>query len=172
MKTLFWGNLVFFFFFLAHVIVWKIRLPVRQTKTLLFILFGGLTASLAAFWRFPSFSLAGLPVPSSAAELLAVALYVTSFILAYMITYSAVEADSPTLVMIKAIADAGPAGLGREHFFSAMSDAVLVDPRLKDLLTDRMAVLGGGRYALTAKGRLFAALFMNYRALLGLGKGG
>lgn len=172
MKTLFWGNLVFFAFFLAHLAIWKVRLPRRQTKVLLSILFGGLAASLACFLLFPSFSLFGVPVPSGAAELVAAALYVTSFILAYMITYSAVEADSPTLVMIKAVADAGAAGLRREDFVSAMSDAVLVEPRLADLLTDRMAVLENGRYALTPKGRLFAFIFVTHRSLLGLGKGG
>lgn len=172
MKTLIWGNLVFFSFFLIHLAVWKIKLPVRQTKVLLLILFGGLAASLAAFALAPSFSLLGIGVPAGAGELLATALYVTSFILAYMITYSAVEADSPTLVMIKAVADAGAAGLRKEDFFTATNDEVLVEPRLRDLLTDRMAVIVAGRYSLTAKGRLFAAIFTYYRSLLGLGKGG
>lgn len=172
MKTLFWGNLVFFSFFLLHLAVWKIKLPVRQTKVLLLILFGGLAASLAGFRLFPSLSLLGFSVPAGTGELLAVSLYVTAFILAYMITYSAVEADSPTLVMIKAVADAGEMGLRKEDFFAAMNDAVLVEPRLKDLLTDRMAVLENGRYVLTGKGRLFASIFTRYRALLGLGKGG
>lgn len=172
MKTLFWGNLVFFLFFLVHLAAWQVRLPRRQTKALLLILFGGLAASLAAFLLFPSGSLLGFGVPAGAGELLAVTLYVVSFILAYMITYSAVEADSPTLVMIKAVADAGPKGLRKEDFFAAMSDAVLVEPRLKDLLTDRMAQLENGQYVLTPKGRLFAAIFRTHRALLGLGKGG
>jgi hypothetical protein len=35
-----------------------------------------------------------------------------------------------------------------------------------------MAELAGGRYRLTAKGRLFAELFIRYRAVLGLGMGG
>lgn len=172
MKILFWGSLVFFASFLLHLAVWKIKLPARQTKALLSILFGGLIASLAAFMLFPSASLAWFPVPAGAAELLAVALYVTAFILAYMITYSAVEADSPTLVMIKTLADAGERGLSKDDFFSALTDAVLVEPRLSDLLTDRMAVLNASKYQLTPKGRLLAAIFTRYRALLRLGKGG
>ena len=172
MKILFWGSLVFFASFLLHLAVWKVRIPARQTKTILFILFGGLGASLAAFVLVPSFSLACFPVPSGPAELLATALFVSSFSLAYVITYSAVEADSPTLVMIKTVADAGARGLAREDFFAVLNDAVLVEPRIRDLLTDRMAVLEGGRYSLPKKGRLFAAVFTKYRALLRLGKGG
>jgi len=171
MKTLFWGNLVFFSFFLLHLAAWKIKLPARQTKTLLFILFGGLAAALAVF-RFSPFSLAGFAPPAGLAENLSLALYVTSFILAYMITYSAVEADSPTLVMIKTIADAGEKGIEKSAFFAALNDDVLIEPRLKDLRTDRMAELKDGKYVLTQKGRLFAAIFTRYRALLGLGKGG
>lgn len=172
MKILFWGGLVFFSFFLLHLAVWKIKVPVRQTKALLFILFGGLAASLAGFLLAPSASLFCFPVPAGPAELLATALFVSSFTLAYAITYSAVEADSPTLVMVQTLANAGEKGLAREDFFSALTDAVLVEPRLRDLLTDRMAVLAGGRYSLTTKGRLFAAVFARYRALLRLGKGG
>lgn len=172
MKTLIWGNLVFFSFFLLHLAVWKVRLPSRQTKTLLFLLFSGLAAALAFFRLFPALTLLGFSPPAGPPENLAVAVYVTSLILAYTITYSAVEADSPTLVMIKTIADAGEKGIAKADFFSALNDEVLVAPRLRDLLTDKMAELLDGKYALTPKGRLFAALFTYYRALLGLGKGG
>ncbi|MBI4349904.1 MAG: hypothetical protein HY550_00550 [Elusimicrobia bacterium] len=172
MKTLFWGNLVFFFFFLLHFIVWKIKLPARQTRGLLLVLFGGLAASLAAFGLFPSLSLLGVPAPAGLPENLAVALYVSSLILAYMITYSAIEADSPTLVMIRTIADAGEDGMAKEDLLAALNNGVLIEPRLRDLLTDRMAALVGGKYALTPKGRLFARLFTAHRRLLGLGKGG
>lgn len=171
MKTLLWGNLVFFSSFLLHLVIWKTKLPKRQTKAILFILFGGLALALCGFVLYPSFSFFSVPVPRGP-ELLSVALYVTAFTLAYMITYSAIEADSPTLVMIRTIAAAGDKGIARDDFFATLSDAVLVDPRLQDLITDRMAVLAEGQYRLTAKGRLFASIFTNYRSLLGLGKGG
>ena len=127
--------------------------------------------ALCGFVVFPFFCFLGVTAPEGP-ELLSVALFVTAFTLAYMITYSAIEADSPTLLMIRTIAAAGDKGIARDDFFATLSDAVLVDPRLRDLITDRMAVLAEGKYRLTGKGRLFASIFTNYRALLGLGKGG
>lgn len=172
MKTFLWGNLIFFSFFLLHFLVWKIRLPVRQTKTLLIITFSGLTAALAIFIFSPSLTILGVKAPETFAEYVSVVLYVTSFILAYAITYSAIEADSPTLVMIKTIADAGAKGLQTKDFFDILTDDVLIKPRLRDLITDKMALINEERYVLTVKGRIFAGIFIFYRKILGLGKGG
>lgn len=157
---------------MVHLAVWKIKLPRRQTKILLYILFGGLTAALVFSILNPSFSLLGILVPHGPAELLSTALYVTAFTLAYMITYSAIEADSPTLVMIKTIADAGEAGIRKEDFFKALNDDVLLEPRLRDLRTDHMAVFNNGIYSLTGKGRLFAAIFIKWHILLDREPGG
>lgn len=173
MKILFWGAAIFGAFFLVHLVIWKVRLPRRQVKTILLILFGGLAASLTALARLPAgFSVAGIAAPRGAAELLHVAVFVTSLILAYMITYTALEADSPSLVMTMRIQAAGSGGLSERDLETAFNDEIMVVPRIKDLLTDKMAFLSEGRYRLTPKGRILARIFISYRAVLGLPKGG
>lgn len=173
MKTLFWGALIFSLFFLVHLALWRIRLPRRQVKTILIVLFGGLAASLTALAVAPDgWRLLGVPAPSGAPELLQVALLVTALILSYMITYTAIEADSPSLVMISKIQAGGPKGVAKEEFDHFLNDELLIAPRIDDLLTDRMAEFTGGRYRLTGKGRLFALVFIRYRSILGLGMGG
>ena len=173
MKTLFWGSLIFSSFFGLHLLVWKVRLPRRQVKTLLYILFGGLAVSLASLVGAPlGFQALGVAPPQGPAELLHVALLVTALILAYMITYTALEADSPSLVMTSRLVDAGPRGVLKEEFETFLNDDLLVLPRIRDLLTDQMAVLEDGRYRLTPKGRLMARIFMTHRAMMGLEKGG
>ena len=147
-------------------------MPVRQTKTLLIIMFSGLIAALAIFIFSPSLAILGVKAPGTFAEYLSVVLYVTSFILAYAITYSTIEADSPTLVMIRTIADAGAKGLQTEDFFDMLTDDVLIKPRLRDLITDKMALINDERYILTVKGEIFAGIFIFYRKILKLGKGG
>ena len=173
MKTLFWGGLIFSFFFLVHLILWRVRLPRRQVKTILIILFGGLAASLTALVLSPAdFSLLGVARPLGAAELLHAAIFVTALTLAYMITYTAVEADSPSLVMVLKIESAGANGVRKEEFDQFLSDERLIMPRVDDLLTDKMAELVDGRYRLTPKGELMAEIFTRSRAVLRLGTGG
>ena len=173
MKTLFWGGLIFSFFFLVHLALWKIRLPRRQVKTILIILFGGLAASLAALAAAPAGSLLlGVPRPLGVSEFVQVALFVTALTLAYMITYTAIEADSPSLVMILKIKAGGARGVRKEEFDDFLSDELLIKPRVDDLVTDKMAELSGGRYHLTSKGRLMARIFNLSKSVLRLGTGG
>lgn len=173
MRTIFWGGLIFFFFFACHLLAWKIRLPRRQVKTLLTIHFGGLAVSLAALAAAPpDFSLFGVSGPRGTPELLHIALLVTSLTLAYMITYTALEADSPSLVMSQRLLEAGARGVPKEQFETFLNDEILVAPRVRDLITDEMAVVSEGRYRLTPKGELLARIFIVQRRIVGLGKGG
>jgi hypothetical protein len=89
-----------------------------------------------------------------------------------MITYSAIEADSPSLIIIMKIHKAGNSGLARESLESVMNDRILIEPRLRDLLIDKMAAFEEGKYRLRKKGVLIAGLFRFYRAIIKAGKGG
>jgi len=99
-------------------------------------------------------------------------IYFIALTLAYMITYSAVEVDSPSLIIIMKISEAGKLGLTKESLEGEMDDSVLIKPRLKDLLIDRMAEVHEGRYRLRKKGILMARLFTFYRNMMRAGKGG
>jgi hypothetical protein len=172
MKVLFWGLSLLVLAFLLHLVVWKIRLPKRQTKIMLLIFFGTLILGSALLWTHPAVSLFGIAAPDGWIEYIRIAFLFTAFTLAYMITYSGLEADSPSLVMVLSIARAGPGGLSRDVFFKQMTDDILIKPRVKDLLTDKMAYLDGETYRLTPKGVLLAKIFVVYRNILGAGKGG
>lgn len=105
-------------------------------------------------------------------DYLHICLVFISLTLAYMITYSAIEVDSPTLVITILIANTGSAGMEKKQFYEAMTNEVLVKPRIEDLLTDKMADCKADRYFLTAKGVLLARLFIFFRSLLKMPKGG
>jgi hypothetical protein len=162
MKVLFWGIILFCCAFFVHLIVWRIRLPKRQTKTLLVIFFGTLLIGLFTLGS------AKFILP----EYLHIVLFVTSLTLAYMITYSALEADSPSLVMIMSIANAGITGLLKTQFEQRMTDDVLIIPRIQDLLRDQMIYEQEGKYKLTSKGLLFARIFIVYRHILNISQKG
>ena len=174
MATLIWGGGAFLVSFFIHLAAWRIKLPKRQTKTLLLIMFYALAAVLLLLRTYGG-ALAlssGCPVPVTAGDYLHLALLNISLILSYMITYSALEADSPSLVIALTVAGAGQGGMAESEFNSSVNDDKLVKPRIKDLVLDRMAYVADGKFHLTYKGVIFARLFIFYRALLGRGKGG
>jgi len=111
-------------------------------------------------------------MPGSISEWLRIGIFHISLTLAYMITYSAIEADSPSLVMVMAIANSGPNGMDAKEFEATLNDDLLIRPRIMDLITDKMAYKEDGRYRLTKKGLLFANIFIYYRRLLRAPKGG
>lgn len=175
MTTLVWGTAVFLLGLLIQLAWWRAKLPARQTLALLFI--QGTGTALAAL-RFNSCScsgsltLLGVTAPRGGAETAHFTLYMTALTLAWMITWSAVEADSPSLVIMRRVRGAGQAGIPHETLSRELDGTVLFAPRLKDLLTDRMAVLQNGRYRLTAKGVRMARFIMFWRKLMNMGKGG
>ena len=173
MKILLLSLILFFTAFILQLIVWKIRIPKRQTKVLLVIFFGILFTGLLALKVSP-YLIPGLGIyaPKYSLEYLHISISFISLTLAYMITYSAIEADSPSLVMIRAVAKAGSGGLDKKEFEKTMNDDLLVIPRVRDLLNDKMAYMEGDKYRLTPKGVMFARLFVFYRNLLNAPKGG
>lgn len=167
------GLLLFCVAFILHAVLWKIHLPKRQTKTLLQVFFGFLFFGILFLISIPSFApeVDNL-VPKGILEYLHICLIFVSLTLAYMITYSALEADSPTLVMVMTIAKAGSVGLDKEEFDKILNDDLLIKPRINDLVLDKMAYMERDRYKLTPKGMMMARLFIIYRRILNAGKGG
>jgi hypothetical protein len=152
-------------------IAWRIRLPRRQTRAIVFSALAVDACSLLAL-AWTRGSLAGTPGSPPLTAYLHIALFMFAMLCAYVITYSALEADSPTLVMVRMLHEARPNGLETAAFLARLGDEVLVLPRVRDLFRDRMAEEVDGRIVLTAKGRLMAGYFNLYARVLGIGLGG
>jgi len=148
--------------FLIHLAWWRIRLPRRQRPTLFrgLILFlplglGGLTA--VGLW--PA---RWLLSPAAAV----VALIYLSLTITYVISYTALEGDSPTLSLMRWIG-AHPGGVSQGELDAFMASRPFVQTRLKALEEDGLAEQRGER--VYAKGRptlLFRAV-MGWRELYG-----
>ena len=173
MAALFYGSLLLGLSLIVHFFIWHIHLPRRQAKVILLLFLGGLCCGSYILWEYhQEISILGLHRPGDLAQCLQLWLYYFSLTLAYMITYSAIEADSPSLIIVMRIHEAGKSGLARESLEGAMNDGILIEPRLEDLLLDRMAVLQEGKYRLTKKGILIAWLFTFCRNVMKANKGG
>ncbi len=167
MNVLLNSLLLFGFAFVVHLVLWRIHVPKRQTASLL-ILFAVLLAAGGCLLMGDTLHLAklGIPAIGTAADLLQIGSFYIACMLAYIVVYSALAADSPSLVLIQQIADAGAAGLSRESLREQASAAVLIDPRLQDLIKDRVADFDAGRYRLRPKGERLARLITFYRNTL------
>ncbi|MFQ5861548.1 MAG: hypothetical protein ACE5IC_00320 [Candidatus Brocadiales bacterium] len=173
MRVLFWGSAIFCASFFLHLVIWKVRLPKRQSKALFQIFFGVLVASISILWGTSAF-LANREssAPGSHLEYLHICLFFTSLTLAYILTYVAVEVDSPSLVMVMSIAMAGSEGLDEKRFNQRMTDDLLIKPRIRDLVHDELIYMEGNKYKLTSKGFLVVRIFSLYRRLLNAEIGG
>ena len=56
-----------------------------------------------------------------------------SLFLAYLITFSAIEVDSPSMMIVKNIESSGSRGLTKQELLSLMTDDRLLRPRILDL---------------------------------------
>lgn len=153
--------------FIIHFIIWKIRLPVHQKSILIFIFSITLIAGSSVLFYFRQhISLLGIRPPQELYEYFQIFVFFISVSLAYMVTYSALEADSPSLVMIMTIANSGKEGLSQKNFEEKINNDTLIIPRLNDALSEKLVYLNGDKYNLTLKGRIFSAIFMFYREII------
>jgi len=165
MKVLLIGIVLFLVFFLFHLIMWKLHIPKNHIRTLLKILFFVLIIGTVFIKIFSI-------IPNNFLQYLHICIFFIFLVLAYVVTYSAVSADSPSLVIVMAIAKSGSKGLDKEELYNILNDNLLVKPRVKDLINSKMAYLDGNNYKLTTLGKRFVEIFIFYRKLLNLPKGG
>ncbi|MBU2541504.1 MAG: hypothetical protein KJ593_06355 [Candidatus Omnitrophica bacterium] len=170
MSVLLYGIVLFVIAFFIHLAIWKIRIPKNQTNVL-FLIFLSILLVGILFLRTSS-NQADIFARVLPLGYLKLCILFISLTLAYIVTYSGLEVDSPSLVMVMKVHEAGPNGLDENMLQQNMNDDVLVLPRLNDLLTAKMIYVGNGKYKLRATGALVAKLFVFYRKLLRLEKGG
>ncbi len=153
--------------FLVHWLVWRVRIPARQTAWLLAIFSGTLAAGLATSpWWPPAWRFA------NPWEVLHVAIFHVAAMLAYIVAYSAIEERSPSMTILCRVADAGNRGQSREELQTLLLDVSPVEIRLAAMLRDGMIRDEAGRLVLTAKGRAWAGTFATWRRLLRFDLGG
>jgi len=152
--------------FLAQLIVWRIRLPRRQTPALL-VLFAivpalGISADL----------LLGNSIPFSIAESLRIALFYTSFSLVYISIYSAIETESASLAIVTYVASAGSSGREDAEIYARFGSGSTIGQRLEQIERSGWTQSSGDTITLTPQGHFWAELFELAGRAFGLNLGG
>lgn len=141
----------------VHLLLWKIRLPKFHTRTLLFI-FGLVLITRMAL-------LDGWPM--SLPELGHVCLFYISLSFCYVITYTAIEGDSPTLSLIRYVHNSGGRGVSSEDVHGFLAQRPFIRARIAALKHDGLLREENGSYFIAGRGSLFFRLILVFRRLYG-----
>ena len=166
--------LAFVLLVVAQFIVWRAVGPPGHYLPLLGLYVVSLVATLGIFYALGDVPLvAAWLVPATIRDAVNFFTLYTAGTMAYIVTYSAVQADSPSMMILLQIEQSGAAGLHRESMMTSLGDSVVVLPRLQDLVTGGLAAIDTHqRYVITARGSMLARLYIAYRVLLKMEKGG
>lgn len=160
--------LLFILCLFIHAALWRIRIP-KSRPLALFVIFVILPLAASGAWQ--RLCAAASPLWSlTNSELLAAFLLQAAFASAYILTYPAFEALSPSLVIVLLAGSKG--GISKGELAGYFSDEALFEPRMRDLVESGLARKKDGVLAATFKGKLLAHFFILMRAFLGLPKGG
>jgi hypothetical protein len=153
--------------FLAHWLLWRVRIPGRQTAALLAIFSATLAIGLvSSAWWPPAWRFA------NGWEVLHVAIFHVAAMLAYVVAYSALEERSPSMTILSRVADAGSRGQSRDELQTMLVNVSPVEIRLAAMVRDGMVRDEAGVIVLTAKGWAWANTFTAWRRLLRFRLGG
>lgn len=107
--------------------------------------------------------------PLSIVQWLNVGLAVVAFALAYVVTYSALEADSPTLSLVRYIASFGLSGAREKELREFMSSRPFIRARLSVLVEEGMVQEREGCFHLAEHPyTLFKLVLLHRERVLGL----
>jgi hypothetical protein len=146
---------------LVHFVVWRIRVPKQQAATLIVII---LTVGILGFLLLFSFGSEDVAL-SGARLLLGIGVF-GSVAAIYLILFSAIEADSPTLTMINLIQSGGIRGISEDDLRLAMSRYSYVNARIDQLLQDKMVIETAHGLQIQPSGRWLCTFILFYRRLL------
>ena len=154
--------------FAVHWLLWRLWRPKRQIVSLLYLFKGPLAVVLLLSYRlFPA------PFwPVGIKQWLHVALFYEAVSLAYIVAFSALEQDSPSMTIVVFVADAKGQGQHREELYNLIGQDFIIGYRFESMVHGQLIEKVGDVYRLTPKGAMWAKLFLAYRRLFRLRLGG
>lgn len=148
--------------FSLHVLIWRVRTPAKTLLTLVSLFF---IVMLCV-------DVAGYESQVEITQLVRFSLLFFSCALVYIILYTAIEKQSPTLAIIQALYRAGLHGLSEDELRAALSIATETDERFFCLQQSKWINVDNESITLTKHGKMIAALFACSAKIFHLEKGG
>lgn len=142
-----------------HLVWWKIKIPKSHKKAIL-ILF--IVLSLIV-----SLLCLGLKIFSFIESILFL-IFIFGFVGSYLISYTLIETDGPTFLILMALDRVADRGLSSEEFKLFVTDDMFVFHRIEGLLESGLMVIDGENYIITDKGKKSLKIYNIPRRILGI----
>lgn len=175
MAVLLWGCLLYVVALALHVIMWRIHRP-RKPITTLLLLFSvvGITGLAVQWWGRNIILSFRAPVLANLPAYFHVVVFYVSLALAYIVCYTLIEWDSPTIAIVLKLMRAGQTGLRKADLVQSAIESYTMESRLQGLLRAKTIVKVNGRYT-TSSGSVRSLFYLSvlaYGRLLGLERRG
>ena len=156
-----------------HIFIWRWRHSRNSAVALLiiFIIVPSIAGVVIAGFNWFGFIADIMKAPWN--DWLAVYLLHFAISAGYILSYPAVEAASPSLVISLIIGGSGRQGVLYEDLLHHFNSKILLQPRIKDLMDAKLITESNGCISITLRGIILIRPFIFIRRLLGLpiGKG-
>lgn len=148
-------------------------MPIRQVKSIIVLYLLVLCVGVLGIWiRNNIIELPVLGHYFQPIDILRLVFLYIACTLAYGISYTAIEAHSPSLEIVRRIHQAGRAGIDPNSIKQSLGNEILLFPRLSDLQRDLMIRKVDARYRVTRKGQVLQTIFRVQRRIFQLPRGG
>ncbi len=172
-SILLYGIMFFIICLCFHILIWRWWCPRRKVVVLL-LLFTILPLLFIIGYIVMEY-LEFLPsiIPFTLAEWSAIYLLQFALSFAYILSYPAIEAVSPSLAISLMVGDSNPQGMLHEDLLHVFDEEIVLKPRIQDLIEAELIIETNGYFTVTSRGITFVKCFILLRRLLGLpiGKG-
>ncbi|HBR16949.1 MAG: hypothetical protein A3G39_11030 [Deltaproteobacteria bacterium RIFCSPLOWO2_12_FULL_43_16] len=167
------GIIIFVICLVLHIVIWRWWHPKRRVIALfllfiilplLFIIgYVGLER-LVVVPSVLSFTMAGW---------LSVYLFHFALASAYILSYPAIEAVSPSLAIVLMLGASNSQGIAHKDLLPLFDDETVLEPRIKDLMEAGLVTASDNYFTVTPRGMTLVQCFILLRRVLGLpiGKG-
>ena len=157
------GVALFLFSLTLHVILWRWRHP--QQQILCFLLLFLLPLPLLALGLYGFYKYFPL------GNFLSIGLVHIALCCAYIQTYPACQALSPSLMVLLLVGNAMPRGMTEGEICARFASEILLENRIQDLLASGFIRETGGQFEITFRGLLLVSPGIVLRKILGLSAG-
>ena len=164
MSSFFLAAGALFIAWIVHLAIWRWRLPKAQLKALLVIF--AVVWAIAALLVVTGIVGFGSFAAGWFVSFLYFCLIYWSAAFCYVITYSAMEGDSPTLSLTRHLHRRGEEGISHEEIEDFFRQRPFVGARVKALVTDNIFVEEEDGYRLSPGSYVFFRVILGYRRVV------